>query len=901
MSEREPSQASGEGRGSRRSVESDDDLRKMASAATLEDLGSTEARSQQLIGWVSPRFKDSELEEAWTLHQYRLQTEYGKSRVQVTMALTFGIMLFADVQPGWMLDDMSFYFRAIGSIFILMAGGWCLLFYKRPALAGRWFNFVATSYILFGMLFAGATPDRMARTNDLSDWRPFYLMEANAATDFIGVASVGVFFYRLPPGSCLFFLHVGVICYLTNVAIQGSRTYDVVSDVYGEEMHYMGRHCILAFKIYVLGAIYYTARKDSDKEDRFVFVKIYKLHKATLLKNAQIRDAEEIERERRHYIKELEALYFEDGSKSTSTEELTLSTDSSHQTTEAPRPTRNSEVPTPSFAGEILELKTAYPNPLLVDAMRGRKADWKRIRRMATSCHKPEYTLRTFFDDCLSSFPELLLFFATESAGGKRTAKSGSSGRTALVEYQRTVGALFAVYWFLRLKGDGPQSFTFGVDDNWAPLISSEDEDELLSSVLFTQMSEKQKRHHFLRTMDWSEFQKLVETSGCTPGKPDSVDRIMAMLCLTSFHDIMKVRELLPTVHPDHGPYRGYKAGSVINDHDVALSYILEFYPELLPSFAGLPDAQRKSVIFTQSKLEFNHGWFVQSEAPPGAMLTTFKEALAAGADPADIGFYFFHWITDLSGAEATPLNGAEKFVLKFPHTVLASFLWSIPFLTHLAVKGEIDVMEEYLEGRWRSAFPDKPVPSDSYAIARMRLMVMAQGDLTIVDLFNALPPMESLFLAEELQRTAIKGQFYKCDASRGGPAILIYYGPALLQRNVKSRPDLAKALNILIRVLKAVRQLWQLRLELEGTYVTIQIGELKALDIDEVVGCPASDTRRVWVVQRLNDLEGVVSLKPASELNGLLLETGSCRVVDFEKDSPFDYANSNSATVLKV
>ena len=32
-----------------------------------------------------------------------------------------------------------------------------------------------------------------------------------------------------------------------------------------------------------------------------------------------------------------------------------------------------------------------------------------------------------------------------------------------------------------------------------------------------------------------------------------------------------------------------------------------------------------------------------------------------------DVAFYFVHWFADLAGAEASPLTGCEKFVLKFP------------------------------------------------------------------------------------------------------------------------------------------------------------------------------------------------------------------------------------------
>ena len=134
----------------------------------------------------------------------------------------------------------------------------------------------------------------------------------------------------------------------------------------------------------------------------------------------------------------------------------------------------------------------------------------------------------------------------------------------------------------------------------------------------------------------------------------------MAMLALTAFHDVMKVEALLPKVAAEHAPYLGFKEGDVINDHDIALGYLLDHYSHLLPSFTGLTPENRKSVRFTQSKMSFNHGWLVQAEAPPGAIFSSFKELLTAGrATAQDISFYFVHWLTDLAGAVPTPLPGA--------------------------------------------------------------------------------------------------------------------------------------------------------------------------------------------------------------------------------------------------
>ena len=65
----------------------------------------------------------------------------------------------------------------------------------------------------------------------------------------------------------------------------------------------------------------------------------------------------------------------------------------------------------------------------------------------------------------------------------------------------------------------------------------------------------------------------------------------------------------------------------------------------------------------------------VQAEAPPGMLLSKFKQLLESGGmSAADVAFYFVHWLTDLAGAEGAPLAGAEKFVVKFPHVVLNSY-----------------------------------------------------------------------------------------------------------------------------------------------------------------------------------------------------------------------------------
>ena len=40
-----------------------------------------------------------------------------------------------------------------------------------------------------------------------------------------------------------------------------------------------------------------------------------------------------------------------------------------------------------------------------------------------------------------------------------------------------------------------------------------------------------------------------------------------------------------PLGQAEHAPYHGYMVGDTIGDHDHALSYIMDYYPDMLPSF----------------------------------------------------------------------------------------------------------------------------------------------------------------------------------------------------------------------------------------------------------------------------------------------------------------------------
>jgi len=517
--------------------------------------------------------------------------------------------------------------------------------------------------------------------------------------------------------------------------------------------------------------------------------------------------------------------------------------------------------------------------------MHGRKADFAKIQKICEEMRNPGYTLKNFFDDCAVTFPELELFLEIDqpiknSTPGLRAVSTGEA------EYQRTIGALFAVYWLVRLPLDGKEGFCYGVDDsdnNWGVYWPKDWElppSDILKDKIFYNMTAMDKRASFLKNIDWNMFHRLVDGASCGPGKQE---RLIALLCLTAFHDIMKVEELQPTLQPEHAPFRGFKAGEVINESSAALYYVLEYYPELLPSYQGLAEPERKAVKFSQCKMNFNHGWFVQAEGPPGAALQEFKKVLANGTEPEDVGFYFLHWVCDLAGGSATPLAGAEKFVLNFPHTVLGAFLWSVPFVERLCIQNETEVMEDYLHARWGQTHRSHPPPTTHTRVAQFRLSVMGQGSaMIILNGFRKLPKSPQKLLGVEMARTGIANQGYGSVAAVGGPAICVQYGSAMIQKNSAGVASAEWACGCLAEVYRAARAIWPVDDDSEGVTVVVKAGPLKTKAITEIM--EISKEGLCWVLFKESDLAATVDKKKIGELNIMHKQGIQFQVLDFKR-----------------
>ena len=118
------------------------------------------------------------------------------------------------------------------------------------------------------------------------------------------------------------------------------------------------------------------------------------------------------------------------------------------------------------------------PELCLPEAMHGVAFNRDLALKIAARMRKKAYGLPHFYDDIRKAFPELELYCATlaPAAGGNGAGSDAddapagaapnavTSGLTSDAEY-RTIGAMLAVYWLMRIGIDGERGFSFGVDE----------------------------------------------------------------------------------------------------------------------------------------------------------------------------------------------------------------------------------------------------------------------------------------------------------------------------------------------------------------------------------------------------------------------------------------------------
>merc|ERR1711988_1271688 len=170
---------------------------------------------------------------------------------------------------------------------------------------------------------------------------------------------------------------------------------------------------------------------------------------------------------------------------------------------------------------------------------------------------------------------------------------------------------------------------------------------------------------------------------------------------------------------------------------------------------------------------------------------------------------------------------------------------------------------------------PDRDLPSGSSALALLRLAAMTQGSKITATAFRKMKKDDQALLALEMARTGCVGQRYSTNQEEVemGPAILVYYGPALLQRYMGDADNMSVAVASLCEIYRAGRKLWPARAEDAGKTVTLEISQVKATKIEDL-SLPV-ETREVWAAVLKNATEGAVELLPAPMVNELN-ETGT-------------------------
>mmetsp|Transcript_15972 Transcript_15972/g.50151 ORF Transcript_15972/g.50151 Transcript_15972/m.50151 type:complete len:923 (-) Transcript_15972:47-2815(-) len=542
------------------------------------------------------------------------------------------------------------------------------------------------------------------------------------------------------------------------------------------------------------------------------------------------------------------------------------------------------------------------PNAVLARLVADEQHDEEALTRAARRMLEKSYSLRSFFDDCSKAFPELRLYLGPESSQG-----AVKSQRTPDDEYQRTVGALFALYWLMRLDIDGKDGFCYGVDDQWMvrtpPAVRPP-----ITQKTWAKMSKEDKRELYYTSGPWQEIQELLVHAGLLMRAPNGTayameERLKAMLALTAVHDVMKVEAFIPTVAAEHAPFGSYAKGEEVGDHDMALAYVLEHSPALIPSVRSLPQKLQKAVLFTQSKMDLNYGFLVQSEGPPAISLTAFKRVLQKRGwsgpivtSQQDVSFYFVHWLTDVAGSVPTPLAGCERLVQHYPRELLRQAVSSFQVLRRLVDQDETTVYEDFLRMRWAEAempaqtLSDTPGPE---AICRCRLLCMAQHVAPqILEAFNRLQPADRRFLSGELALSGRSGQVFSAcggitkpasglggivsfgghdewgaggeGSSEVGPAFLTYCGPALLQRHGATDPDVA--LQMLVSILRAGRAIWPSSIEAADETVTLRLDALRELSLEALRG--SIHQGEVWLLVWHSECEAFVQRRRMSVLN---------------------------------
>lgn len=817
-----------------------------------------------------PLFADRKMEEDWQEMYTEEKIAWGK-KVAIILALLATGFLAVNMLPPY--DKSTFWRRcACGgelAVFVLLEV--ILVKCPSPKLSSLLYDIIIVVSFLMATWVASMTSDRTAKLLGYPDetWTLVSLQEAN------GSLLVGALFSFIAL-FCRPHLQFNIVFYLLGIPVVmmcpltlGSKEWELMAAATDYQFDKHGEHVdpwpheyaviLRAGYLFIIGSFSYWTARNQEVNQRKMYSQYYSTQKYLKLQQAQ------------GSKKEKNRLAVAEGA--SAFERMALIRNGSDDGGVFAQDKQFPYVPQPAAFGEIadIEAQVSTPNVSLALAKKATSdpaSSQKALLGLAEKMCNPGYRLKEFFDDCAVALPELKLFVSEDN--------------TAAPAYQQTMGALFAIYWFLRMDVDGPDGFCFGVDKDWNVIKKKSKVSVIVAEE--NDLSADEVREVTYKQTDWKAFTSLVDKAGCGKGKPNASSQVAAVLVKIVLRGLMKVRGLKPSVQEKHAPFKGFDQGATLEEPSQALAYVLEFFPDLFPSYAGLPSEQQKSVLAAQGAKDFNLSWLIQAEAPP-SNLTSLKSTLST---VEDVGIYALHWFAELAGAEATPLAGAERPVLYVPRGMLSKLLMAVPTLMKLPSATETQVMEEYLRTQAASiaeasgSRASATIPEDPSAVAQLRLVVMSQDSTKIIDMFKSLEPGDKERLQVEFARTGCSTQSFKgCDTEEAhGPAFVVPGSAAFLQAHIQDpREILLAAVRIVLEVQAQARVIFPLSEKHAGDSIVLDMAALKGVDVMEVANPTAGD---MWLLHQTSEKEAAVKRMRATNVNELTKTGATIHIFDF-------------------
>jgi len=283
-----------------------------------------------------------------------------------------------------------------------------------------------------------------------------------------------------------------------------------------------------------------------------------------------------------------------------------------------------------------------------------------------------------------------------------------------------------------------------------------------------------QRAEELLSVQSWSWIQGWM-TEVVKIFDPQAVDAALVFMAIHALGSVREFREELARGFDEHY-------------HDLALAHVLESNPEVVPSFARLPEKYQK-LIFDSLNVDFKFSQFLQAENLP-ANLSVLKEKLQSHGDEG-FAFFCFRIFTQTCGKLGPQSLEGSLFMTE---SEFQRFRPGLDALQQLRTLDAGEAYQAFLRFRGSMALSRFATPGHQ---AKARLLCLGGafdfqcGD-ALIDAFDELPEDAKLALTRWLTS----------DGIREKPGYILCHVPTLLQ-NAKANEaiGLREALEMLLRV----------------------------------------------------------------------------------------------------